>query len=564
MLATPVVLVAADLAEAVSADLLYRLFLVLALTASVATLFALGQPREWSRQLTDRLLYGVPWGTLIVMVGLLAVFYGLQDGASDTGPIVLPFRAWSYLDPFGIVVAGFAHSSTSHLMGNLIGTLVLGSFAEFIWGHHTPRRTDTVFHELWTHPVARAVGVFPAVVVALTIVGTAVALGPIIGFSIVVFAFAGFTVVRYPLATVIATVGQTVLSQLLNAIKNPETVTSAGSSFSTPWFASIALQGHAIGLLFGILLGLGLLRYRSQSPPSAARVWLGVLFFSIYRSLWAVYWFRGENSYVLYRAVGVGLVFLLAAMVTYAVVARHRPVLSKYAVENPQSMLADMTTISHRQVALLIVVAASASLVTPAIAANATTAADAELPGEPIEIRGYELTYGENVTDGQINVFDVDGFGETTRISTSGVIVRNTDRHIWSTAVSTARLADSGEAKIRLGGVGWQETVTATREGWQATGGGTTYRVLLSHDNTTRLLYASDAVEAEPVIVGQRVSINATDDGFRIGVDNETAPLPTGNESTTLGRLEFTQQDDRLVAIHDRSNTAVRVATKAN
>ncbi|ESS09102.1 MAG: hypothetical protein A07HN63_01313 [uncultured archaeon A07HN63] len=552
----------ADAAAAVSPVLLQQLFLALGVVVSLAIVASLGRPAAWYRELTDRLVGGVPWGTLLIMAGLAAVYAGLQDGFGDPAPIALPFRSWSYLDPLGIAIASFAHASTSHLVGNLIGTLVFGSIAEFIWGHKQRRDTTTRGRALWTHPGVRAVVIFPAAAALVGVFGAAIALGQIIGFSTVVFAFAGFVLVRYPLGAVIASVGQGVVSRLFTAFQLPQSV-SAGGGGGLPWFASVAVQAHAVGLLVGVLLGLAY-RRQTDSSHSATRIWIGVLLFGMARSLWAVYWYRGPERFVLYRAVGVALVFLLAAVVAYAVAAREEPVFPDYAVTNPQSILTDMTTITHRQLALLLLITVSSFLVSPAIAANATTVADADLPGEPVEVRGYELTYGENVTNGRIAVFDVSGFGETTRVNTSGVIVRNTDREIWSTAVSAGDLADSGASTVRLGGLGWQDSVTATRTGWAAVGGDTTYRVSLSHDNTTRTLYHSSAAEAEPIIAGQRVRLNATATGFAVGVNGSTAPLPSLNESVSLGGLRLHNQGARLVAVHNRSRTAVRVANRAN
>ena len=544
--------------------LLHRLAVTLAVALAAAGLAAMGRPRVWYRHLTDRLLGGVPWGSLIVAAILLAVYGGLQDGFGSAEPIVLPFRAWSYLDPTGMLVAGLAHSNTSHLLGNLLGTLLFGSLAEYLWGHHTTRRTTTRPLAAWTHPVVRAVVIFPAVAILGSIVGSLVALGPIIGFSMVVFAFAGFALVQAPILTVVVSVSQGVVRRLVDAVQIPEQVATSGTTYSTPWFASIAIQGHAVGLLAGVLIGLGYQQLTRRTRPSAGRLWVGVLLFAVERSLWAVYWYRGNNSYVLYRAIGLGLVFLLATLVTYAVVADDTPFLAEFAVDNPTTFLTDLTTISNRQVGLLLVVVAGAILVGPAVATNATTAADGELPGEPIEVRGYELTYGENVTNGQLNVIDIEGAGESTRLNTSGVIVRNTNRHIWSTAVSRSALANDGTAEIRLGGLTWEETVTASRTGWQTVGGDTTYRVTLSHDNRTRPLYTAGVVEAEPIVAGQRVSLNATPTGFSVGVNGSVAALPAHNESTTLGRLTLRRQDSRLVAVNNRTQTAVRVANKVN
>ena len=541
---------------------LQRLFLLGAVIASLATVAVLGRPVEWYRTLTDRLLAGVPWGTLIVIAGLIAVYAGIQDGFSGSSPIVIPFRSWSYLDPFGILIATFAHESTSHLVGNLIGTLVFGSLTEFIWGHRVRRVATTPLHTVWTHPVVRAVVIFPVLVGIVGVIGAAAALGQVLGFSTVYFAFAGFVLVRYPLGAVLAGVGQSVLSRGFTAVQLPTSVGAGGSS-GLPWFASVAVQAHAVGLLIGILLGLAY-RGRTGGSHSVNRIWGGVLLFAMSRSLWAVYWYRGPDEFVLYRAIGIGLVFLLAAVVAYAVAAREEPVSPTYAVANPQSILTDLTTITHRQVGLLLVVAVSAFLVGPAVAANVTAVADTDLPGEQIEIRGYDVTYSENVTNGRIALFDIDAFGETTRINTSGVIVQNTDRQIWSTAVSADDLADSGDATVRLGGLGWQESVTASRTGWSAVGGDTTYRVSLTHANTTRPLYHSPAVKAEPIITGQRVTINATADGFTVGVNGRTAPIPAVNESVSLGRIELYRQRGRLVAAHNQSQTLVRVANRQN
>ena len=557
-------LVVASTATMLDGPLLHRLAVALAVSLAAAGLAAMGRPRVWYRHLSDRLLGGVPWGSLIVAAILLAVYGGLQDGFGSAEPIVLPFRAWSYLDPAGMAVAGLAHSNTSHLLGNLLGTLLFGSLAEYLWGHHTTRHTDTRLLAAWTHPVVRAVVIFPAAAILGSIVGAAVALGPIIGFSMIVFAFAGFALVQAPILTVVVSVSQGVVRRLVAAVQTPEQVATSGTTYSTPWFASIAIQGHAVGLLAGVLIGLGYQRLMRRARPSVGRLWVGVLLFAVERSLWAVYWYRGNDSYVLYRAVGLGLVFLLATLVMYAVVADDTPLFAAFAVDNPETFFTDLTTISGRQVGLVLLVMTGALLIGPAVATNATTAAAGELPSEPIGVQGYELTYGENVTNGQLNVIDIEGVGESTRLNTSGVIVRNTDRHIWSTAVSTSELANQGDADIRLGGLTWAETVTASRTGWQAVGGDTTYRVTLSHDNRTQPLYNAGVVEADPIVAGQRVSLNATDTGFTVGVDGSVAELPAHNESTTLGRLTLRRQNDRLVAVNNQTQTAVRVAHKVN
>jgi membrane associated rhomboid family serine protease len=593
-----------SLGRAVAGLPLQQLLLIATILLSVGTLLLVNRSTTpLTAPLQERFIAGVPWGTLVVTGLLVGVYYGVQGGlANPTEPVVLPFRAWSYFDPVGMLLAGFSHAHVGHLTGNLIGTLAFGSVAEYWWGHYVDRPNGNRWERLWTDPVARAVLIFPAVTVLVGIGGTLVSVGPIIGFSTVVFAFAGFALVRYPIQTVVASVGQGVLSRVFDALRMPQQVAAAGSSYSTPWFADIAIQGHLVGLLIGVLLGLAVLRLRDELPPPALHVWTGLLLFAVSRALWAVYWFRGNETYVLYRALGLAMVFALVAILTASIVARNEPLLPSRAVPNPETVTESVGSITGRKVGLLLILCVTAAVVGPAIPVNLTTADDAALPGEPLEIRGYEITYAENVPNGQLSVLPADIGGASTQLNTSGVIVRNTDRHIWSTDVSTSRLASEGESTVRIGGLGWAETIRVDRTGWRAVGGPSSYRIALSHDNESRTVFASGAAPAEPVVAGHRLSINATEEEFRVAIkpvetdttENETqnatdseddptngsdtdnpivlrnvsnasttvdsAPIPAPNESVTVGPIRFVNRDDRLFAVH--RGTVVRVAQK--
>ena len=606
---TPVVggspLVVDSLGIAVAELPLQQLLLGAMILLSIGTLLLVSRSTaRLTDPLTDRFIGGVPWGTLVVVSLLLAVYYGVQGGLDDPNdPVVLPFRAWSYFDPVGMLMAGFSHANFSHLTGNVIGTLAFGSVAEYWWGNYVDRRTETSWERLWTDPRVRAVLIFPVATILVGIGGTLVSIGPIIGFSTVVFAFAGFGLVRYPIQTVIASVGQGVLGRLFDALRMPQQVAAAEASYSTPWFANIAIQGHLVGLLLGVLLGLAVLRLRNESPPPALHVWTGLLLFAVSRALWAVYWFRGNETYVLYRALGLALVFALVAILTVSIVAPNRPLVPNWAVPDPKTVTESVGSTTGREVGLLLVLSVTAAVVGPAVPVNLTTADDAALPGEPIEIEGYEITYGENVPNGQLSVLPADIGGETTQLNTSGVIVRNTDRHIWSTDTSTGELAAEGESTVRIGGLGWAETVQVDRTGWRAVGGQTAYQVALSHDNESRTVFASGSATAEPVVAGHRLSINATESTFLVAIEpvettrnatdtNETqnatgeseptndsdtgnpivlnvsnesttvdsASIPAPNESVMVGPIRFVNRDDRLFAVH--RGTVVRIAQK--
>jgi len=105
MTATPVVLALAELDNAVSGPLLGRLLLGIGVAVALAGLAAMSRPTDWYHRLTDRLLFGVPWGTLLLMAVLLAVYGGLQDGFGAADPIVLPFptRSSSRFGPGAIL-----------------------------------------------------------------------------------------------------------------------------------------------------------------------------------------------------------------------------------------------------------------------------------------------------------------------------------------------------------------------------------------------------------------------------------------------------------------------------
>jgi membrane associated rhomboid family serine protease len=518
-------------------------------------------------RLRRRFVLGVPWGTLVVSAAVLAVYLFLQGGLDNWfRPVVVPFRAWSYFYPLGMVTAAFTHSGAGHLVGNLVGTLTLAPIAEYAFGHFPRRRGSQSFVGLRQHPYVRAFVVFPAAVLVVGLLTAVFSIGPVIGFSGVVFAFAGFALVYYPLTTVVALSVGDVVNLLYNALSRPELVARSRPVFVRPWWSEIAIQGHALGLLLGVMLALWLVRRRGDAGPSPLRLWVGVLLFGVAQSLWAVYWFRGGGEFVLFRAAGFALVVLLATVVTLAVRASGRPVLGSLADGlDPDSLRGFLPTLPRWQVAAAVLLFATAAISGPAVPVNLVTASDDPLPNDPVTVRDYEVTYAEDVPDGMVSGVDVEAFGETTQVNTSGVIVRSERRGIWTTAVSKSRLAFDGETRVRVGGVGWRDEVHVNRTGWTVVGGGTAYQVRLTPpDGEQRLVYHSPSRDVEGLVNGANISVRPAPEGFVLNVSKgdraEEVRIPAHNETTSAMDLLFARDGKKLYVV--ANDTRFRIATR--
>jgi len=594
-------------------------------TGSLAVVHRIDRPAgRWGQRLRSRLVMGVPWGTLVSVAGVLAVYLFVQGGATAwRDPVTLPFRAWSVVYPQGLLAAPFAHDSASHLVGNLLATLVFGSLAEFAWGHFPRERGASSFGSASTNPLVRAFVVFPAVVVGVGLLTSVFSLGPVIGFSGVVFAFAGFALTRYPLGTVVAAVGVGAVRLAYFALRQPVVVDRARPSPpAPPSWAEVAIQAHALGLLLGVVLGWYVFARREETA-SALAVWTGVLLLAVEQQLWAVYWFRGGDVYVLYRGVGVVLVALLAVLVTAALRAGDRPLrallrqgdrgddatatdgVDGRAVEadggrsdgsdrdgtasGPEpapepgaaaaragdgqggGRLTDAggdLRLTGRSVAVLLLVLGVALLAGPGVGSKLFTVDAGAAPGnesQQVVVGDYTVTYAEDVPDQRVAVVDVELFGEMTAVNTSGVIVSSAERSIWQPVVSEGRLAFDGRVGVSVGGVGWRETVVAERRGWTADGGDTAYVVYLEHGDQRRLVHRSDPATAEDTIAGRNVTVTPGEDGFFLVVENgtgtvDTAPVPGANESVEVGGLTLSNEENTIVASVD--DTRVRVVQR--
>ena len=568
----------------------------------------------WTRALRSRFLLGVPWGTLVVVAGVVGVYLFVQSGLENPDrPVVIPFRSWSYLYPEGILWSTFAHANRGHITGNLLSTLVAGGIAEYAYGHfprgrdvddetgtvraalpsrdtvrrvrsegrsalslgrERPRRSSLAGgRSLARNPYVRAFAVVPGATVLFGVAAALFALGPVIGFSGVVFALWGFALVFYPVGTVAALTGATLVNVAYEALRNPVVTAGASGSYGPPWWANIAVQGHAFGLIAGILAAAWLVRRRrdagdglagGESRTAALAAFGAVLLFGASRRLWAVYWYLGNERYELYRAVGFGLLAVLAAIVALAVAGKDEPARPDAAVPDPETVRGALRSVTPAAVGFLLLASALAAVAGPGVVPNLVAVDDGDLPGDPIEVEGYQVTYAEDVEDQVVSAVDVEAFGRSTTVNTSGVIVKNADREIWTTAVSRGNLAFWGYRAVDVGGTGWRETVWVQRVGWVAANGGPTYRVDAIRNETRSTLFTSEPARAEPRIDGRNVTVAAVAGGFELrvthGNETDSAALPAANETVTAGGLAFVREDDAVFA--ERGETRVRIATR--
>jgi len=537
----------------------YAVLLVGVGVSSLAVLRSARPGGRWGITLRRRLLMGVRWGTLIAAVGIACFYLFVQDGlANPYAPVEIPFRAYSYLYPLGILTSGFAHSGLGHLTGNLLATLVFGSLAEYAWSHFPRERGRSSFSTPMTNPLVR-VALWACAVATAGVVTSVFSLGPTIGFSGVVFAFVGFAVIRYPIPTAVAALSTTVLSQLYYALRTPVLRQTATESFSAPWWANVAVHGHALGLLLGAAAGIAF-AYRRDVRPRPAHLWIAALAFGIDRGLWAIYLPEGSETYRLFRALGVAAVFVLAALLVVAATASDRELLPRIAL-------------SRREAAVGLLAAVVLSVAFVAVPLNLYAVEDPRAglgEAESVEIEDYDVFYAEDVENQFVPAVPLPaGENRTTDgVEAAGVIVVSERRNIWWEEVSAARLASRGTATVRLGGVGWHRDVRANRTTWALAGGNETYNVRLGPADAAErpVVFRAEPARANAVVDGRNLSIVPEGEGFRVAVTgpNETrgvAALPAHNGSTTISGLTIVREERDLFV--ERGETRVRVARQS-
>ncbi|EMA30913.1 rhomboid family intramembrane serine protease [Halobiforma nitratireducens] len=599
------------------------------LVASIVVVRRLSEPeRRWREIAGERLVLGVPWGTLVVIAFVLCVYLFVQDGISDfSDPVTIPYRSWSYFYPLGMLTGSFSHASSGHLISNLAGTVVAAPLAEYAWGHYPHDGNDDsrgsgLRTRLRTDPWLRALVVFPAVVIGIGLLTSLFSLGPVIGFSGVVFAFVAFAIVHYPIVTLVATIGvQGVLTTVYSALRTPIHVYVAEPSPPTaPSWAGIAIQGHALGFVIGLVLGIALLERRGKRPDPLA-VWVAILVYAISRGLHQIYWFGEGNSFYLFQGPGVAIVAVLALVITVALTGSDRPVVPRRlsrrlarlrngsepvdrpleiatrAIDRwsgsdaeagpsasdrtPQGRVDRIAALAGRYrndrstrvsgvrrrgaafVGVLLVLAVLAGMAIPVnvLALDGT----AHSPESAIEIEDYTIEYAEDVENELVSDFGIEDLSDG--LEASGVIVASEDRNIWMEAVTAQHLGFVGTETVTVGGPGWRETVHVERAGWEPVGNDPVYQVRMGESSDPEdVVFESDASQAN-VRVDDRI-VTVVSEGGEFGLEvreNESdvverAPIPGPDETTDAASLEFEREDDAVYAVSD--GTVVTVATE--
>jgi membrane associated rhomboid family serine protease len=614
-----------------------------------------GRARLWEA-LTDRLLYGVPWGSLVVITGVFAFYLFGQNGLTHwNSPVTLPFRNWAYPYATGMVSSGFAHNSPGHLLGNMLATVVFAPIAEFIWGHYThdppdeiatpgrPSDDETVPDEpaptefdgtrgeraipspaahqsddesregqahttadeetqLRDSPGVRALVIFPAVVVLVSLLTSLYALGWSLGFSGTVFAFMGFVLIRYPIPAAVGILGISILNTVLNTLLTPVLRATAQSGPPRPpsW-AGINVQAHMLGFLVGVLLALALLWTREERPDGP-RLFLGTVLIAFVQGLWQLST-ASNGEFVRYQGIGVIFVLLLAILVTYVAVATNAQIggwagtllrgagglwltLVVLGAAGVVALLDASTmtvltvaiigflllvpglvlvapgdlfewSMSSRRLLTVGIVLVAVVIALPSAAGNSLGMADDAVPDGAVAVGDYRVSYAENVSHGRVASND------------SGLIVVNERRYIWSTVASTEVLEHQGSVTVPVGGLGWRETVEAERTGWNVVGNDSVYVVDLETDDTVTRSFTSEQSRSSVTVANRTVTLVPGDEAFRVTVtqDGETldsVPVPEMGATVAAGGLEVlqTERQETATLVVSTDSTEVVVAQK--
>lgn len=484
-----------------------------------------------------RWVWGLPLGSIVVILMNIVAYLTLQRGLWHYGdPLALPYYSWSFRYPLGVLTSPLTHAGPGHLGGNLASAAVVLPAVEYVIGHRDARV-----------PLRRAVLVFPATLYAVGVVVSILSWGPVIGFSGVLFVTVGFLLVVSPAAAVVALLGGRMVGVVASAIASPVVLESASTEFVRPWWANVAVESHALGLMLGVAAGVLFVRRRRRAVDG---IHTGVAFLvvAVMQSLWAV-WMTTDGGFVLYRAGGVALVaggaVLLGALVEIESTAE--PLVTQERIE------------LARAVVLVGFVAPILAFAGVAVAVNATGVVDTG-PTADVQVRDYRIGYGEGVPNGWMAAVPfLDWTGADA--NASGVIVQSQRREIWIEQVAADELRQRGTASFHVGGPTWERRITAERRGMESVTGNETYAVAVSDGTERRWVFDGPTASTATRVGRWRVrleqrgpeSVVVLDDGDRVRrVWLRDRPTSTGGVTVTRrdGRIRVTASNASAVVGH--------------
>jgi len=503
----------------------------LALAAYWARPYVLYELLRLSRK---RLVYGLPLGTFVI-IGINAVFYLFAQRAYVGGDLLtIPYFSWSYGYPLGFLTAPIGHANDSHILGNLLTTLVFGPVAEYVVGHKGSRR-----------PLLRALVGIPLTWYAVGIFISVFSLGPSIGFSGVLFFFFGFVVVFYPVVSVGLIVASSVFRTVIGALRSPVSVESTVETVSTPAWANIAVDAHALGFLLGVGIAV-LFARRTERDVDGYRVGAAVLLVGLAQGLHLV-WVADGSSYILYRGIGAAVVVVLALFTAYgsAVESSAPPALS-------MEELPARRALSVAALAIPLVLLCGIGFVTGFGAVS--TVDDVET----VEVGDYSVWYGENVENER--VFSIPFIEYTpANFTSSGVIVTSDERGIWRQEASVRQLRSNPNRDFLVGGLTWEEEVRVERVGMTSPTGNSAYTVFVSAGNESRPVFDSSPAGTDVTLDGWSIGLSVTD-GERAATmerEGERRVVYVGSQPTEVEGVTFEVEERRVVA--SQENTSVIV-----
>lgn len=498
----------------------------------------------------SRFVYGVPWVTLVTIIGLVGVFLFIQSGHKPSGATVVGFRSWSITYPQGWIFSSFAHLDTGHITSNVIWLLVFGGMVEYSWSHY-PRnatKTETSSNQARESQVpvqtpSRRIALLLSIIILYSVGSSLVIPGATIGFSGVVFVLIGIIVVIRPTWAIAGVVTARILQELTDIVFSPVVVERRFVIQVTAGVGETSLQGHLVGFLVGVLLGAALLRVQTRMAPPSVTVWLAGITIAVFQSLHEFSFNTGSNQVVIFQAIGASAIVLLMVCIAYGISVPNRPLISRIDLSLHEATLGFVLAI----VLAFALVGLTFSFV----------AIDDENQNG-IEIEDYTVWYTDGTPNQYESQFPVGiTSGETGNVS--GVLITSPERTAWHVAATPQELRREETMTVPVGDAFFREEVTINRSSWNVVGNGTVYTVTGTTSNQAKtVLYDSQSRQSIHRVNNTQFYISVDNGIFYITAETEpgrttTKRVPDAGQRISLNWGDVVHADDKLYAVNNES-----------